>query len=133
LSTPPTIRTQRLPVSAPCDIHQIENELIKLGEDPRSFDDSVGKLRQDFLGLRLFYFVEVTVAELSEKFFTPEEVWETLRFPTKKALYWAIEQKKFPHVKVGRKILIPESLLNQWIAGQNAQFIKSNSEQIPDR
>ena len=65
--------------------------------------------------------------EKPERFWTVEQLYKQLGYKSKVSMYGAIERGKFPCVRVGRKILIPQSLLDRWIAEQNPQIFNTEN------
>jgi len=46
---------------------------------------------------------------------------------TPKALWNACRAKQFPHVRIGRRIRVPESALQAWIAEQLSQNVQQSA------
>lgn len=84
-------------------------------------------------GLRLFQ--TKGVQSLVDQMHTVEAVAPRAGM-SKQALYAACRAHQFPHVRIGKRIRIPESLLEKWIQEQaakntNAQGSKVSLETAP--
>lgn len=58
-------------------------------------------------------------AQAADTLRTVPEVAEQLRV-SPKTLYEAIGNDEFPHVRIGRRILVPSGQLNRWLAGRQS-------------
>ncbi len=57
---------------------------------------------------------------MTEQFYTVEVVAPRVGLSVQ-ALYSACRQKQFPHIRIGKRIRVPESALRQWIEEQLAK------------
>ena len=55
-----------------------------------------------------------------EALLTPRQVADYLKL-SKSKVYYLIQRRQIPHIKIGRNVRVKESALEKWLEGQTVQ------------
>jgi len=58
---------------------------------------------------------------MNETYYTAAEAWQLLKFPSKDAFYAAVRAGHVPHIRLGKRIRVPASALENLLKSQTPE------------